>query len=95
MITNVVCGSGVVLKCDLSIKPGDVVTGYHKGYWMVDKVIERKGSTPLIHYTRIDKKGSKSCDASYCSKIDPEVLHKEMILEADRVYAMLLRALNK
>ena len=95
MITDVVCSNGVVIKCDLTIKPGDVVTGYHKGYWLVDVVTPRAGGTPLIEYTRLDKKGSKSCDASYCRKIDPEELYHEMVAEADKVYAMIMKAQGK
>lgn len=93
MLTDVVCFNGAIIKCDLTIKPGDVITAYHKGYWKVTKVIPRANSTPTFEYTKIGGKGSKSCDGSWCRKVDPEVLHAEMIAEADRVYAMLKEAI--
>lgn len=95
MITDIVCSNGVVLKYDPTIKQGDVVTGYHKGYWKVDVVMPRAGQPPSIYYTKVGGKGSKSCDGSYCRKVIPEVLRAEMINEADRVYAMLKRAENE
>lgn len=80
-------------RYDSSIKPGDVITAYHKGYWKVDKVNDRgKHSAPLIEYTRIGKKGKNSCDAGYCTKIDPEVLYHEQVKEAGELRAMLMKA---
>lgn len=95
MITDIVCSNGVVLKYDPTIKPGDVVTGYHKGFWIVTKVTPRPGNTPHIEYRRIDKKVTNGCDASYCRKIDPEELYHEMVAEADKVYAMIIKAQGK
>lgn len=92
MISDVVCSNGVVLKCDLTIEPGDIITAYHKGFWKVTKVTPRKSNTPVIEYTKIGGKGTKSCDGAYCKKVIPEVLHAEMIAEADRVYEMLKKA---
>ncbi len=95
MITDIVCSNGVVLKYDPTIQVGDIITGYRKGYWKVDLVMPRAGNTPLIYSTRIDKKGKNSCDGSYCRKVDPEELYHEMVAEADKVYAMIMKAQGK
>lgn len=95
MMTDVVCSNGVVLKCDLTLTPGDIITAYHKGFWKVTKVTPRKSNTPVVEYTKIGGKGNKSCDGSYCRKVDPEALYREMVAEADRVYAMLMEAMNE
>lgn len=81
-------------RYDSSIKPGDVITAYHKGYWRVDKVTDRgKHSAPYIEYTRIGKKGKNSCDAGYCSKIDPQALYQSMVDEAEQIRDMLMKAI--
>jgi hypothetical protein len=95
MIAEIICSNGITLKYDPTIKAGDIVTGYHKGYWKVDLVMPRAGSTPLIYYTRIDKKGKKSCDASYCRKIDPVALRDQMVAEAILLCDKLMEAQAK
>lgn len=74
----------------IDIKPGDIVTGYHKGYWKVDR---RVGST--IYYTRIDKNISKSCHRDYCKIVDPDQLFNQMVREATELRDMLMRAKNE
>jgi hypothetical protein len=91
MITDLVCSNGVVLKYDPTIKEGDLITGYHKGFWIVTKVTPRPGNTPHIEYRRIDKKVTNGCDASYCRKVDPEALRREMIDEANKLYDKLMQ----
>lgn len=95
MIVDFVASNGVILKYDPTIKAGDIITAYHKGYWKVDLVMPRAGSTPSLYYTKVGGKSSKSCDASYCRKVDPEALHKQMIDEADKLYALLMEAQSK
>lgn len=72
-----------------TFEPGDIVTGYHKGYW---KVLNVRGST--IEYQRIDAKGvvKKSCDGAWCHKIDPETLRTHQINEAHALYDLLKKA---
>lgn len=84
----------MVLKYDPTIQPGDIITAYHKGYWKVTKVIPRADNTPTFEYIRIDKKGSKSCDASYCRKVDPNELYQTLVDEAAQLRDMLMIALN-
>lgn len=92
MLTDIVCSGGVVLKYDTSIQAGDIVTGYHKGYWKVIKVVPREGSTPSIYYKKIGTNSAKSCDGSYCRKVDPHVLFDEMVAEAAKIRDMILKA---
>lgn len=83
-------------RYDSSIKPGDIITAYHTGYWKVDKVTDRgQYSAPLIEYTRIGKKGKKSCDAGYCKKVDPCALYLEQVEEAGKLRDMLMKALEQ
>lgn len=83
-------------RYDSSIKPGDIITAYHKGYWKVDKVIDRgKYTAPIIEYTRVGKKGKNSCDGGYCKKIDPTALYLEQIKEAGELRDMLMKALEQ
>ena len=95
MLTEMKFKHGVVLKYDPTIKPGDLITAYHKGFWIVTKVTQRKGSTPYLEYRHINKKVSNGCDSSHCRKVDPETLHKEMVAEADKVRDMLLKVLSE
>ncbi|MNV14827.1 hypothetical protein D3C71_1055240 [compost metagenome] len=85
----------MTLKYDPTIQVGDIVTGYHKGYWKVDVVLPRIGTSPLIYYTRIDKEGQKSCDGSYCRKVDPLKLRDQMYDEANKLYDLLMKAQAK
>jgi len=75
------------------IEAGDIVTGYHTGYWKVIKSFQNQ-----IEYQRIDvvskKPVIKSCHVNYCTKIDPDALRIEMIAEADRIYDLIKRATN-
>lgn len=70
-------------------EPGDIVTGYHKGYW---KVLGMKGH--IVEYQRIDAKGivKKSCDGAYCTKIIPEDIRTHQINEAHALYDLLKKA---
>ena len=70
-------------------EPGDIVTGYHKGYW---KVLTVKGS--IIEYQRIDAKGviKKSCASAWCKKIVPEDLLTHQLNEAHALYDLLKKA---
>lgn len=84
----------IELKYDGSIEPGNVVTGYHKGYHKVLKVTPRNDSAPLIQYANIKNGKVKECDASYCTKVDPETVYRSMIDEAEAVRAQLKRAIE-
>lgn len=70
-------------------EPGDIVTGYHKGYW---KVLGMKGH--IVEYQRIDAKSviKKSCDGGWCNKIDPETLLTHQLNEAHALYDLLKKA---
>lgn len=70
-------------------EPGDIVTGYHKGYW---KVLGMNGH--IVEYQRIDAKGvvKKSCDGFYCTKINPEDLRTHQINEAHALYDLLMKS---
>lgn len=84
----------VEIKYDGSIEPGCVVTGYHKGYHKVLAVTPRNGTAPLIKYANIKNGKVKECDASYCSRIDPDTLYRSMIDEAEALRAQLKRVLE-
>lgn len=72
------------------IEVGDIVLGYHKGYWKVLKA----GRT--IVYQRVDKPSKnpviKSCDRGWCTKIDPEAQYYKQIAEAYELMDMLMKA---
>ena len=72
-----------------TFEPGDIVTGYHKGYW---KVLGMKGH--IVEYQRIDAKGivKKSYSSAYCTKINPEDLRIHQINEAHALYDLLKKA---
>jgi hypothetical protein len=70
---------------------GDIVLGYHKGYWKVLK------AGRILEYQRIDvKPGSKpvikSCDRGWCTKIDPEAQYYKQIKEAFDLMDLLMKA---
>jgi hypothetical protein len=78
--------SGYKLQIDNTIKVGDLVTGYHKGFHRVISVGQpyAGASTYLVYYEAVldskcnpvRSKTKRSCDLSYCRKIDKEYLVK-------------------
>jgi len=73
-MTEEICSNGVKLIWDETLKIGDLITTYHKGYWKLVNITPRKGSPPMFHYTKSFKpdgtpiagKATMECDASYC-----------------------------
>lgn len=77
---------------DKTIKVGDIVTGYYKGYWRVTVIVERPRESlngtiytpaPLIHGELVlDSNGKKakkrreSWDISYSRKVDRAMVEK-------------------
>jgi hypothetical protein len=73
-------------KYDSSIKVGDIVTGYYKGYWKITEIVHRKYErkrhyqpNPLfVGVLLLDSNGNKvapkhnNWDASYSKKITRE-----------------------
>lgn len=78
------------------IEVGDIVLGYHKGYWKVLKRTPRPGNSAILEYQRVDKPSKKpvikSCDQSWCTKIDPEAQYYKQIKEAYELMDMLMKA---
>lgn len=78
------------------IEVGDIVLGYHKGYWKVLKRTPRPGNSAILVYQRVDKEFKKpvikSCDQSWCTKVDPEALYYKQIKEAFDLMDMLMKA---
>lgn len=78
------------------IEVGDIVLGYHKGYWKVLEQTKRPGNTNLLKYQRVDKESKKpvikSCDQSWCTKVDPEALYYKQIKEAFDLMDMLMKS---
>lgn len=91
---NVTHSNGIVLSYDDTIKVGDLVTGYHKGFHEVKEIVHRGPDvTPLIRYIcKFNAKGVKSkgvencCDASYCKKVSNQIdnIISEKIKEVER-----------
>jgi hypothetical protein len=82
------------------IEVGDIVLGYHKGYWLVLEQTKRLGgNTNLLRYQRVDRVSKtpliKSCDQAWCTKIDPEALYHKQITEAYELMDMLMKAKSK
>lgn len=70
------------------IKPGDIVTGYHKGYHKVDKVAGTQ-----VYYTRVDgPKKPNCCHHSYCKIIDPNDEFDRIVKEATELRDLLIAA---
>lgn len=78
------------------IEVGDIVLGYHKGYWKVLEQTKRPGNTNLLKYQRVDAKKViiKSCDQAWCTKIDPEAQYYKQIKEAFDLMDLLMKAKN-
>lgn len=79
-----------------SIEVGDIVLGYHTGYWKVLKRTPRPGNSAILEYQRVDKPSKKpvikSCDQSWCTKVEPETLYQKQIKEAYELMDMLMKA---
>ena len=73
-MTEVICSNGVKLTWDETLKIGDLITSYHKGYWKLTNITTRKGMPPLFQYTKqfkpdgtpVSGKAIMECDASFC-----------------------------
>jgi len=67
---------------DKTIKVGDVVTGYDKGYFIVTGIVPRKDNNPIVEYIKIANesynfiKSNKvlSCDIYYCKRVEAQVI---------------------
>lgn len=89
--------NGVTLMYDETLKVGDIITTYHKGYHKLEEIEKRGNATPLFFYSLFakedgsirtqPKKIMKSCDASYCRRAS-EVIDGE-IQEAENRLASL------
>ncbi len=74
-MTQVNCTNGVVLHYDETIKVGDIISAYQKGFHRVTEIRDRgANATPLIGYETVARENGtlaktssvKHCDASYC-----------------------------
>lgn len=99
-MTTITCKNGVILHWDETIKVGDIITTYNKGYWELVAIEPRVGTTPLFHYKKSLKpdgtpttgKAIEKCDASYCRKAQETIE-----IEIDKALKLLinLRALQE
>lgn len=81
------------MNFDNTIKVGDIVTGYHKGYWRVTSIEDRGSVNPLVTYEKVlDSnrnpcgKTEKQCDMGYCKKMDKSELVKQMSKDSKAFY---------
>lgn len=59
------------------MRVGDLITTYHKGYWILEKIESRQYYNPLFYYRKIANENFRfvksniisSCDALYCAKV--------------------------
>lgn len=96
---NIVCSNGVELEYDDTLKPGDLITTYYKGYFSFVKFTNRGNkNTPLATFIKVADTNGKSCkskkaqecDASYCRKaveyIKAEIeKNKQSIIELEKL----------
>ena len=70
----IVCKNGVKITIDETLKVGDLITAYHKGYHEIVTFEERDDCAPLVHFkTRFKSDGKPAnskrimcCDMGYC-----------------------------
>lgn len=74
-MTTVKYPNGVYITYDETIKVGDLIATYNKGFYKMEKITPRGAGSPLAEYSLFAKedgtlhKGkniSKCCDMSYC-----------------------------
>lgn len=97
--------NGVTLAYDETLKVGDIITAYNKGYHKLEEIKERNDSTPLFFYSLFAKEDGtirtnpkkiiNSCDASHCRRaseiIDAEIQESENKLASLQNLKQLLK----
>lgn len=99
---TIICSNGVRLTYDETLKCGDIITAYHKGIHQITSIQSRDGQAPLFNYRTImtdsfkktNKKTIKTCDASYCGRVDVMQL-KETIKMLEDLIVMVDNNMNK
>jgi hypothetical protein len=99
-MVTVVSPNGVSLEWDDTLEVGQLITGYHVGYHILERIEYRNRSTPLFHYVRVDgrNKYRNSCDASFCHRVTIEMIereHQDSINAANRLAETLMGYLGK
>lgn len=89
---TVKCQNGIELQYDDTLKSGDLITTYYKGYYVFVAFGDRgKNNSPLAYFRKVASvvgKPCKSnkileCDASYCSSAVDQI--KETISDLQKL----------
>lgn len=90
---TIVCKNGVKIIIDETLKTGDLITAYHKGYHEIVTIEERNDCAPLVYFkTRFKSDGEPTnskkimmCDMGYCRHAEiglaNEIRRKEKEIE--------------
>jgi hypothetical protein len=68
MLVTITHSNGYQSLIEDSLKEGDIITGYNKGFYKITEIQPRADNTPLIHFTLFARE-----DGTLCKTKNPSI----------------------